>query len=96
MLAPPKAPALIILSILSCILIFSLMIFNVDEKNYEFGMLRALGCKKSNLLLLIFMEGLVFSIMGFSLGLVAAYCMTTILKYYFKIKCLIFQKYSTL
>ena len=38
--------AIFILLILSILLIYSLMISNVDEKTYEFGMLRALGFKK--------------------------------------------------
>lgn len=37
---------LIVLAILSYILISSLMVFNIDEKTYEFGMLRALGFKR--------------------------------------------------
>lgn len=37
---------LILLAILSYILISSLMVFNIDEKTYEFGMLRALGLER--------------------------------------------------
>lgn len=37
---------LIVLAILSYILISSLMVFSIDEKTYEFGMLRALGFKR--------------------------------------------------
>lgn len=43
---------LVLLGILSYFLIASLMIFNVDEKTYEFGMLRALGFKKENIVVL--------------------------------------------
>ena len=41
---------LIVLAILSYILISSLMVFNIDEKTYEFGMLRALGYRRKNLI----------------------------------------------
>ena len=34
---------LALLGLLSCILIYSLMLSNVNEKTYEYGMLRALG-----------------------------------------------------
>jgi ABC-type antimicrobial peptide transport system permease subunit len=34
---------LIVLAIIAFILINSLMVFNIEEKTYEFGMLRALG-----------------------------------------------------
>ena len=35
------------------LLIYSLMIGEVDEKTYEFGMLRSLGLRKNTLILLI-------------------------------------------
>lgn len=41
------------LFILSVILIYSLMVSDVDEKTYEFGMLRALGYRKNSLVSLI-------------------------------------------
>lgn len=44
---------LIVLAILSYILISSLMVFNIDEKNYEFGMLRALGYRRKNLIYML-------------------------------------------
>lgn len=42
-----------LLIILSVILIYSLMLGDVDDKTYEFGMLRALGLKENSLISLI-------------------------------------------
>ena len=41
------------LSILSIQLIYSLMLSDVDEKTYQYGMLRALGFRNKNLITLI-------------------------------------------
>ena len=41
------------LGILSVVLIYSLMLSDVDEKTYEYGMLRALGFKSKSLIGLI-------------------------------------------
>ena len=41
------------LSILSVQLIYSLMLSDVDEKTYQYGMLRALGFRNKNLITLI-------------------------------------------
>ena len=47
--------AVFILVMLSILLIYSLMLSDVDEKTYEFGMLRALGFENQNLLVLLTM-----------------------------------------
>lgn len=47
------AAATMILLMLSILLIYSLMIGDVEEKTYEFGMLRALGFRKSWLIILL-------------------------------------------
>lgn len=44
---------LILLVMLAILLIYSLMISDIEEKTYEFGMLRALGFLKTNLMHLI-------------------------------------------
>lgn len=46
------------------------MLSNVDEKTYEFGMLRSLGLIKRNLLKIILVEALSFSIPGIIVGIV--------------------------
>ena len=63
---------LILFAILSYFLINSLMIFNVDEKTYEFGMLRAFGFKKSNIVVLLLFQGIIFAVCGWFIGFTSA------------------------
>jgi len=53
-------------------LLYSLMLSDVDEKTYEFAMLRALGFKKSHLLRVITLKSLGFSIPGLVFGIFVA------------------------
>lgn len=46
--------AIFILAILAILLIYSLMLSDIDSKTYEFGMLRALGFQNKNLIILLF------------------------------------------
>lgn len=75
------ATSIFLLAMLAVLLIYSLMISDVEEKTYEFGMLRALGFKKVSLIHLIIVEGLVFAIPGLVLGLVMAYVLNTFVAY---------------
>jgi len=59
--------------ILSVILVYSLMLGDVNERIYESSMLRALGFKKDNLTKLIIIQGLFFAIPGSILGLTSSY-----------------------
>ena len=61
------------------------MLGNVDERTYEFGMLRSLGFKKDNLIILIILQGLLFAIPGIFLGLISAYCVNHFIAYLFNI-----------
>jgi ABC-type antimicrobial peptide transport system permease subunit len=70
--------ATFILLMLSTLLIYSLMIGDVEEKTYEFGMLRALGFNKRWLVVLLFLEALVFAIPGLALGLLTSYLLNSI------------------
>ena len=70
--------ATFLLLMLSILLIYSLMIGDVEEKTYEFGMLRALGFNKSYLIVLLMIESLVFSIPGLILGLMTAYLINSL------------------
>lgn len=62
---------------LSFILIFSLMQTDVEERTYEFAVLRTLGMRNNSLITLITIQSLFFSIpgiiMGFLLKLVLLY-----------------------
>ena len=69
--------------ILSVLLIYSLMLGNVDERAYESSMLRALGFKKNNLITLIIIQGLIFAIPGSFLGLISSYIANNFVAYLF-------------
>lgn len=53
-------------------LLYSLMLADVDEKTYEYGMLRALGFKKEHLVRVITLKSLGFSIPGLFFGIIVA------------------------
>ena len=69
--------------ILSVILVYSLMLGDVDERIYESSMLRALGFKKNNLTKLIIIQGLFFAIPGSLLGLTSSYIANNYIAYLF-------------
>ena len=60
------------LCILSTKLIYSLMLSDVDEKTYEFGMLRALGFNTRNVKVTIISQSFFFAIPGLLTGLFMA------------------------
>jgi ABC-type antimicrobial peptide transport system permease subunit len=68
--------------ILSVMLVYSLMLGNVEERTYEFGMLRALGFKKGNLTSMIIFQALIFSIPAIILALLACYILNFLIQYY--------------
>ena len=65
--------AIIFLIILSSMLVFSLMLSDVDGKTYEYGMLRALGFKKPYLVGMITLSSFSFSIPGCVGGILVAW-----------------------
>ena len=67
---------------LAVILIYSLMVSDVEEKTYEFGMLRMLGLEKQSLIFLMISEGLLFGILGLSIGILFAYLLNTLVGTY--------------
>mmetsp|Transcript_45906 Transcript_45906/g.33660 ORF Transcript_45906/g.33660 Transcript_45906/m.33660 type:complete len:156 (-) Transcript_45906:354-821(-) len=69
---------LLFLAILSSILMYSLMVSDIEEKTYTFGMLRALGFRNSSLKQLIIIQSFTFSIPGLLFGLVVAALMNVI------------------
>ena len=68
---------IVFLSMLSAMLLYSLMLSDVDSKTYEYGMLRSLGFKKTHLLSMISMQSLLFSIPGLTAGVVIAFALNT-------------------
>ena len=64
---------MVFLAILSTMLLYSLMLSDVDAKTYEYGMLRALGFENSTLIGVISLKGLSFSIPGLVFGIMVAF-----------------------
>ena len=64
---------IVFLGLLSAMLLYSLMLSDVDEKTYEYGMLRSLGFKKSYLMRMILMQSSAFSVPGIIGGVLVAF-----------------------
>ena len=58
------------LCLISFILIFSLMQSDVEERTYEFAMLRTLGLRNRNLIVLLSIQAALFSLPGLILGFI--------------------------
>ncbi|KAL7747024.1 hypothetical protein RI367_007637 [Sorochytrium milnesiophthora] len=58
-----------ILALLAALLIYSLLISDVEEKTFEYGMLRSLGMKQDSVIGLLIIQSLYFSVPGIILGL---------------------------
>ena len=71
---------IIFLSILATMLIYSLILGDVQSKTYEFGMLRALGFRLNDLVQVITVKSLSFSVPGFFLGIIVALIINTLLR----------------
>ena len=74
---------MLFLWILCVLLVYSLMSGNVDERTYEFGMMRSLGFKKNNLISLIILQGFIFAIPGTLFGLTTSYIVNNFIAYLF-------------
>lgn len=70
------------LGILSIILIYSLMVSDVEEKTYTYGMLRALGFKNQSLKGLISIQAFSFSVPGLIMGLVVAALVNVAIRFF--------------
>mmetsp|Transcript_15624 Transcript_15624/g.19664 ORF Transcript_15624/g.19664 Transcript_15624/m.19664 type:complete len:82 (+) Transcript_15624:540-785(+) len=71
---------IIFLIILASMLVFSLMLSDVDGKTYEYGMLRALGFKKPYLVSMITISSFSFSVPGCVGGIIVAFSMNILLR----------------
>lgn len=58
---------------LSTLVIYSLMLSDVNEQTYQFAMMRALGFKKDHVLVFVIMQAFTFAIPGVILGLTIAF-----------------------
>lgn len=71
---------IVFLGILSSMLVYSLMLSDVDGKTYEYGMLRALGFKKPYLVGMISISSFSFSVPGMVVGILIAYIINIALR----------------
>lgn len=69
------------LAILSTQLIYSLMLSDVEEKTYEFGMLRALGFNTNNVAITITIQAISFALPGLAVGFVNAIVLNVIVRH---------------
>ena len=74
---------MIFLWIISVLLVYSLMLGNVDERTYEFGMMRSLGFKKNNLIYLVLLKGIFFAIPGIIFALTSSYIVNILIAFLF-------------
>ena len=65
---------------LSAMLLYSLMLSDVDSKTYEYGMLRALGFRKRMLVGMIIEKSFSFSLPGIFLGVIIAWIFNVLLR----------------
>ncbi|EFC43843.1 predicted protein [Naegleria gruberi] len=61
---------LIVLCLLSVVLIYSLLMINVENRRYEMGLLRMIGLKRRNLVELILVQAMWYGIPAWILGLI--------------------------
>ena len=69
------------LAILSTQLIYSLMLSDVEEKTYEFGMLRALGFNTQNVGVTIVIQAISFALPGLIIGFIFAAILNVVVRY---------------
>ena len=72
MMAGMNVIVILFLFLLASIVIYSLMISDVNEQTYQFAMMRALGFSKDHLLVFITLQAFSFALPGLMLGLIIA------------------------
>ncbi|KAI9220627.1 hypothetical protein BC828DRAFT_383053 [Blastocladiella britannica] len=70
-----------VLSVLAAMLIYSLLLADVEEKTFEYGMLRSLGMEQSSLIGLLITQSLGFSVPAIVAGLVVCLVIYTPVEY---------------
>jgi len=73
--------AVFLLLLLSILLIYSLMLSNVEEKTFEFGMLRALGFNKTHMIWLLVVQALLYALIGMFLAFLFSFLLNALLCY---------------
>lgn len=70
----------IFMVIISAVLIYSLMVSDIDERTYEMAMLRALGLRSSSIVYLILMQSIIFAVPGVLAGLIISAIFNVIIR----------------
>ena len=70
---------MLLLLFLSIILIYSLMLTDVNERTFEFGMLRALGLKRLSIIGLVLIQALIFIFPGVLISLAISYLLNLVM-----------------
>ncbi|MDP2435365.1 MAG: ABC transporter permease [archaeon] len=63
----------VILSGLGAMLIYSLLIADINEKTFEYGMLRALGLRNSSLIVILTTQAIFYAVPGILLGILLSF-----------------------
>ena len=71
----------VMLAILGVVLIFALLLANVEEKTYEYGMLRALGLRKYSLIQVIMAQSMYFAVPAIVIAMTLAFLMNILVEY---------------
>ncbi len=72
----------IFLGFLCTQLIYSLMLNDVEERTYEYAMLRALGFNNDNLIIAIFIQTFPFALPGIFIGGISAAILNAVIRYF--------------
>nr|CAG4716010.1 unnamed protein product [Naegleria fowleri] len=71
----------VMLAILGVVLIFALLLSNVEEKTYEYGMLRALGLRQYSLIQVILAQSMYFAIPAIIIAMILAFLVNILVEY---------------
>ncbi|KAN0018407.1 hypothetical protein ACTFIU_011023 [Dictyostelium citrinum] len=71
-----------VLLVLGALMVYSLLLSDVEGKTFEYGMLRAQGMRQYALILLLLTQSLYFSLPGIVFGLFIGWCLYAIVAYF--------------
>lgn len=72
MISSINAIQILVMFLLSTVVVYSLMISDVNEQTYQFAMMRALGFEKKHVVIFIVLQAFSFAVPGLLLGLLIA------------------------
>ncbi|EGC28601.1 hypothetical protein DICPUDRAFT_159955 [Dictyostelium purpureum] len=71
-----------VLLVLGALMVYSLLLSDVEGKTFEYGMLRAQGMRQYALIILLLTQSLYFSIPGIMFGLFIGWCLYAVVAYF--------------